>query len=90
MWMFIICALHSILLGRPNQGERDTRGTKHARGEIRKAYTIFLSENLKVRTHLEDLVVHGRIILKWILINLGLRVWTGVIQLRIGSNDGLL
>jgi hypothetical protein len=53
-------------------------------------HTQFLSEKLKVRTHLEDLIVHGRNILKWILINLGLRVWSVVIQLKIGSNDGVL
>jgi hypothetical protein len=35
--------------------------------EIRKAYRIFCSENLKGRNHSEDLVVVGRIILKWIL-----------------------
>jgi hypothetical protein len=31
------------------------------------ANTIFWSENLKVRDHLEELVLYGNIILKWIL-----------------------
>jgi hypothetical protein len=34
--------------------------------------------------------VEGKIILKWILMKQGGRVWTGFIQLRVGKNDGLL
>jgi hypothetical protein len=43
----------------------------------------FWSENLKGRNHLDDLVVDGRIILKWILKEPRIRVWTGFICLTI-------
>jgi hypothetical protein len=36
-------------------------------GEMRNAYRILVSENLEWRDHLRDLVVDGRIMLKWIL-----------------------
>jgi hypothetical protein len=39
--------------------------------------TIFQSQNLKGRDHLEDLCVDEKIILKWILNKHGVRVWTG-------------
>jgi hypothetical protein len=35
--------------------------------EMRNAYKIKNSENLKGRDHLEDLGIHDRIILEWIL-----------------------
>jgi hypothetical protein len=34
--------------------------------EMRSAYNIW-SEKLKERDHIEDLVIEGRIVLKWIL-----------------------
>jgi hypothetical protein len=39
---------------------------------------------------LEDLVVDGRIILKWILGKQGSRVWIRLIWLRIGASGGFL
>jgi hypothetical protein len=43
--------------------------------------TKYWSENVKGKNHLEDLGVEGEI---------GGRVWTGFIWLRIGASDGLL
>jgi hypothetical protein len=34
----------------------------------------------------EDLVIHGRIILKWILKTQGVKLWTGFSCFRIGSS----
>jgi hypothetical protein len=51
---------------------------------------MFKSENLKERDQCEDPGVDERIILQWILKNLGVRVLTGFIWLRIGINGGLL
>jgi hypothetical protein len=38
-----------------------------ANGKRRGAYRILVGENLRERDQLEDLVVDGRIIFKWIL-----------------------
>jgi hypothetical protein len=44
------------------------------------------AENLKGR----DLVISGRVILKWFLKKYGVRMWTGFIWLRIRSSGRLL
>jgi hypothetical protein len=41
-------------------------------------------KNLKVRDHLGELGVDGRIILQWILKRFGVRVWNGFNLLRAG------
>jgi hypothetical protein len=45
-------------------------------------HTNLQSENLKVRNHLGDVGVDGRMILK--------RMWTGFNRLKIGSSGGIL
>jgi hypothetical protein len=42
-------------------------------------HAVFWWENLKKRVHLNDLGVHGRVILKWILMKLDERMWAGLI-----------
>ena len=44
--------------------------------------------NLKERAHLEDPGVDGRTILRWIFGTWDVRVWTGLIWLRIGTDGG--
>jgi hypothetical protein len=41
-------------------------------------------------SHKEDLDVGGRIILRWTLEIKNRAIWTGLIWLRIGTNEGLL
>jgi len=50
-------------------------------------HTKFWSVNLNGRDPLEDLGVHGRIILKFILGKEGGKMWTGF---RIGTNSEFL
>jgi len=40
---------------------------------------------LREREHLEDSVVNGRIILRWIFRKWDVRAWTALIWLRIGT-----
>jgi hypothetical protein len=53
-------------------------------------HTRFYSGNLKGRDRLGDLDVHERMILKLMLEEQNVKVWTGFIWLRIGSSDALL
>jgi hypothetical protein len=48
-----------------------------------------LSENLKGKDYLENLIVDGSVILKLILGKEGVKVWNGLSWLRIGSCGGL-
>jgi len=56
----------------------------------RDVHTIFLSENLKGRDHMEDLGVCEKITLEWILGIQNGKFCTGFIWLTIGSSGGLL
>jgi len=58
-----------------------------ARGE---AYAGFWWVNLRERNHLGDAGVDGRKMLRWILRNLDVEVWTGSSWLRIGAGGGHL
>jgi hypothetical protein len=51
--------------------------------------TNFQAGNTKRRDHLEEVVVDGRILVKWISGDCYENVWTGFIWLRIGSSGGL-
>jgi hypothetical protein len=56
------------------------------RGEV---HTGFWWGKLRERDHLKDVVVDGKIILKWIFKKWD-GAWTGLIWLRIGTGGGLL
>jgi hypothetical protein len=58
-------------------------------GEIRNAYRILIRKPEGKRP-LEDTGVRGRIILKWISKEQGMRTWTGVLWLSIEKNRWLL
>jgi len=53
-----------------------------------EAYTGFRWGNLRVKDHLEDPGLDGRIILRWIFRKWDVGVWTGSICLRIGTGGG--
>jgi hypothetical protein len=55
-----------------------------------KMHTVLLLENQKGRDHSEDLGVDRKVILEWILMKQGGKLWTGFIRLRIGTSGGLL
>jgi hypothetical protein len=57
--------------------------------EIRNAYKILVGK-LERKGHLGNLGVYGKVVLKWILEKRGVKMWTGLIWLKIGSNGGLL
>jgi hypothetical protein len=59
-------------------------------GHIRNVYIILVGKILKGRDHLENLGIDRRLIPKKFLRKQCLRVWTGFIQLRTGTDDGLL
>ena len=55
-----------------------------------EAYTGFWWENMRVRDHLEDPGLHGRIIIRKIFRKWNAGLWTGSSWLRIGTGDGHL
>jgi len=55
-----------------------------------EVYTGFWWGNRRERDHLEDPVVDGRIILRWISLKLDVRTWTGSMWLRVGTGGGHL
>jgi hypothetical protein len=55
-----------------------------------EASTGFWWENLRVRDHLGDPGLDGRIILRWIFRKWDVGVWTGSSWLRIGTSAGYL
>ena len=50
-----------------------------------EVHALFWWRTPKERDHLEDPDVGGRVILRWIFRKWGVRVWTGLIWLRIGT-----
>ena len=50
----------------------------------------FAGENWWEWNYLEDLCIDGRIILKWVLKQSGVEIWTQLIMLRTGASGGLL
>jgi len=64
-----------------------TCSTYGGRGE---AYTGFWRVGLRERDHLEDTVVDGRIILRWIFRMWDVGAWTGSSWLGIGTGGGHL
>jgi hypothetical protein len=46
--------------------------------------------NLRLRDHMEDPGLDGRIILRWIFRKWDVGIWTGLIWLRIGTGGGHL
>jgi hypothetical protein len=55
---------------------------------MRNADKKFLSEDLTVRGHSEDLGVDWEMIIKWIFEKQGGKLWIGFIWLRIGTSSG--
>ena len=58
-------------------------------GERRGAYSVWWG-TMRERDHLEQLVVDGRIILRWVFRKWDVGVWTGSSWLRIGTGGGHL
>jgi hypothetical protein len=56
-------------------------------GERRVAYRVMVGKPAG-KNHLEDLVLDGRIILRWIFRKWDVGVWTGSSWLRIGTGGG--
>jgi hypothetical protein len=59
-------------------------------GGQKRVHAEFRWGDLRERDHLEDLVVDGRVTLKWVFRKWYAEAWTGFIWLRIGTGGGLL
>jgi len=59
-----------------------------ARGGRRETYTVFWWGNLRERDCLGDPNLDGTIILKWILRNWDVGLWTGLNWLKRGTGGG--
>jgi hypothetical protein len=59
-------------------------------GERREVYRVFGGANLRVRDHLGDPCIGGRIILRWIFRKWDVGVWIRSSWLRIGTGGGHL
>jgi hypothetical protein len=62
---------------------------QHVRERL-EAFRWYWWGNLRERGHLGDPGADGRMILKWIFTTWDVGAWTGLIWLRIGTEDGLL
>jgi len=58
-------------------------------GERRDVYRVLVGKP-EGKNHVEDPGVDGRIILRWIFRKWNVRVWTGLMWLRIGTSGGHL
>jgi len=58
-------------------------------GEKRNAYTVLVG-NLKKRDNLQDLVIYGSVILKFVMNTYYGRVWTGFSRLRTQKSGQVL
>jgi hypothetical protein len=56
--------------------------------DIKNPYRILVGKP-EGKNHLQDLGVDGKMILKWILQELVMRMWTGFARLRIETNAWL-
>ena len=70
---------------------RKTRSAGHVahKGERRGICRVLVG-NLRIKDHLGDPGVDGRIILRWIFRKWDVRLWTGLSWLRIGTGGGHL
>jgi hypothetical protein len=64
-------------------------GVCSTHGEQRSTYKILVLI-LKGTNHSEDKCVDGKIILKWILMKQGGRMWIGLMWLTLDTSSGLL
>jgi hypothetical protein len=58
-------------------------------GERRSAYRIFVGTP-EGKSHLEDLGMDGKSLLKWICKKWDGKVWIGLVWLRMGTRGGLV
>ena len=84
-----VCSPQQILLGWSTLEEWDGRGIWHVWGR-EEVNTGFWWGNLRGKPHLDDLDLHWKIVLNFILRKSDGRAWSGLIWLRIETRDGPL